>query len=125
MYGGALIPEESAARWSRLMATMTRLQQAEVRQGTSILVFQTSMASSYVMGGLAQIRPIGGFGGNLPYPTVVQVDRLLADGKISLALVPGPNVPRGSDPRVLAIKSRCRLQSADSAADALLYNCRP
>ncbi|MFF3468703.1 ArnT family glycosyltransferase [Streptomyces sp. NPDC002619] len=123
VYGGSIFPEITPALWSRVMANGSTTQRAELRRGTELLVFQASAAASAIMGGVTEIQTVGGFTGNLPYPSASRVERLIRDGKVSLAVVPGPAAPGGTDPRVAAVESLCRRETLDPDADRLVYLC--
>ncbi len=123
VYGGSVLPEITPPLWSGMMARGSVTQRAELRRGTELLVFQTSAAAPAIMGGVTEIQPVGGFTGNLPYPSASRVEQLIRDGRISLAVVPGPAVPGGTDPRVTVIKSLCGPETSDPDADQLIYVC--
>jgi hypothetical protein len=69
--------------------------------------------------------PVGGFSGDVPYPSVGQVRQLIEAGKISLAIVPVADVPTANDPRVRAVEQLCSEADGDpNAPDGyLVYSC--
>jgi 4-amino-4-deoxy-L-arabinose transferase-like glycosyltransferase len=122
-YGGVIVPSVSAETWSGLLAAGLSVQRTQASRHTEVLVFASSEAAWYVMGGVAAVLPIGGFSGNVPYPSVAEVERLIRDGRVSTAVVPGSDDLGGTDPRVVAVKSLCRVDGVSSRPDRLVYAC--
>ncbi|MFE9426351.1 ArnT family glycosyltransferase [Kitasatospora sp. NPDC006697] len=123
VYAGSYMSRPTAANWSAMMKSGADLNALLGANHHDVLVFQATAADSYVMGGLTHIRVIGGFTGNLPSPSADDVAALISSGQISSALVPGPDVVDGDDPRVRVVKDRCMPHSANQQADLLVYLC--
>ncbi|MHA6762355.1 ArnT family glycosyltransferase [Streptacidiphilus sp. PAMC 29251] len=124
-YGGVILPTMSAALWSRLRVAGQKIQQETDSDHREMLVFGSSQASNYVVEGVSSIQPIGGFTGDVPYPSVAQVTQLIKQGKVSWAVLPGADTLVGNDPRVRAIESLCRKDPLVATPDQLLYFCGP
>ena len=79
-----------------------------------------------MLGGTRRMLPIGGFTGFAPSPTAAQLTRMLAQGQIAFAEIPGPGDMRYDDPRVQAIVKDCRQidRIGDTTARARQYDCR-
>ncbi|GAA1952052.1 glycosyltransferase family 39 protein [Kitasatospora viridis] len=122
LYGGSIMPKGNGYAWTLAMRGDAQLNTALARQG-DMLVYQSTAASGYIMGGVTHLRPIGGFSGNLPSPSVDEVIAMIESRQIGSALVPGPGVLTGTDPRVQAVKDHCTLMSSNPRADYLLYKC--
>ncbi|MCL2585966.1 MAG: glycosyltransferase family 39 protein [Streptosporangiales bacterium] len=105
-YGGTIVPRMTPALWKRLQQD-GREQNGQVPPGQKVAVYSSAAASNLVVGGTRRVLPIGGFTGVAPWPTAAQVTKAVVQGKITYALVPGPDDPRGDDPRVRAIRSHC------------------
>ncbi|PYC87361.1 hypothetical protein C7C46_05180 [Streptomyces tateyamensis] len=121
-YGGSIMPESRPADWAKLLQSGTAADRSAADHG-DLLVYQSATASEYIISGLTHIQVIGGFSGNLPTPTADEVVRLIESGRISTALVPGPDTESGNDPRVLAVKYHCSPISNNPTADYLYYRC--
>lgn len=87
-----------------------------------MLIYQSSTAADYVVGGL-DVLPIGGFSGNAPYPSADQIRTLIESGKVSRALVPTEDALAGNDPRVEVIRQLCLPPLAGADANVDLYFC--
>ncbi|MGF1431074.1 ArnT family glycosyltransferase [Kitasatospora sp. LaBMicrA B282] len=124
-YGGAVLPEVTPPSWSRLVKSGAAMQRRLQAHGGTLLVFQAPEASPFVMGGVTSIEPVGGFTGNLPYPSVEQLRQLILSGKAPLALMPGDEALAATDPRVQLVKSLCTPdREAAATAGAVLYACQ-
>ena len=120
-YGPTVIGATTPAIWSLITGESTAMRRALATSHTEILVFASSMASNYVMGGLTEIQPVGGYSGGVPYPTVAQVKALVRDGRISFAILPTSQTLVGNDPRVRAVEALC--SPGLTARNEILYNC--
>jgi 4-amino-4-deoxy-L-arabinose transferase-like glycosyltransferase/L-ascorbate metabolism protein UlaG (beta-lactamase superfamily) len=123
-YGGTILPTMSAARWQQLQAT-GRQDQGAIPPGTWFAVYGPA-ASSYVLGGVRQVLPIGGFTGSVPVPSASQLTRMLDRGQIAWAEIPGPGDVRFNDPRVQVIIRYC-IQAdhfGDMTARGRIYDCQ-
>jgi 4-amino-4-deoxy-L-arabinose transferase-like glycosyltransferase len=121
-YGGSIMPESDPAAWARLLRTGEQADRTAAAHG-DWLVYKSSAAADFIMSGLTRIQVIGGFSGNVPYPSTDDVVELIDSGRISTALVPGPNTEDGNDPRVLAVKAHCSPVTKNLSADYLYYRC--
>lgn len=123
-YGGTIYPMMSAARWHQLQATGQNASRL-TPPGKWFAVYGPA-ASAYVLGGVRQVLPIGGFTGSVPVPSVQQLTRMLARRQIAWAEIPGPGDVRFNDPRVQAIVHRCIQvdRFGDTTAIGRLYDCR-
>ncbi|MFD5541383.1 ArnT family glycosyltransferase [Streptomyces sp. NPDC127079] len=68
------------------------LHYTTVHQGSAEYVFATTgwnSASPYILGTGAHVLPLGGFSGQVPFPTESQFRRLVASGKLHYVLVGG------------------------------------
>ncbi|SEM02989.1 ArnT family glycosyltransferase [Streptacidiphilus jiangxiensis] len=121
-YGGGVQASFTAARWQLLLARGRVYHDAESRRHTRILVFASSVAAGYVMGGVAELEPVGGFTGDVPFPTVDTIGSEMHAGQISFAVVPDKNMLLGADPRVQLVEAVCRPLTDDGAV--AVYDCR-
>ncbi|MFE2385609.1 mannosyltransferase YkcB-related protein, partial [Streptomyces misionensis] len=61
-------------------------------QGSARYVFATTnwnAASPYILAAGAQVLPLGGFSGQVPFPTPARFRRLVADGRVRYVLAGG------------------------------------
>ncbi|MFE0461713.1 ArnT family glycosyltransferase [Kitasatospora sp. NPDC058965] len=121
-YGGSIMPESRPADWAKLQQSGATADRLAAGHG-DWLVYQASSADDFIISGLTHLQVIGGFSGNLPTPTADDVVRLIESGRISTALVPGPNTESGNDPRVQAVKYHCSSLGTNPEADYLYYRC--
>lgn len=124
-YGGSIHPQYPSGAWPGFMhqGSVEQLQQWD--RGTEILVFSSAEASDYVMYGVSSIQPVGGFTGNVPYPSVDQVRQLIETGKISFAVLPSVDVLTANDPRVRAVEELCIASPRPTESTSyVLYSCR-
>ncbi|KAA0024762.1 ArnT family glycosyltransferase [Antrihabitans cavernicola] len=91
-------------------------------QGPGVYPFATyssTIASPFIFATGAEILPIGGFTGTVPSPTVDQLTRIVAAGRVHLVLVTAT-----TDDRVAWVRANCKaLDPADSVAGVLPYYC--
>lgn len=122
-YGGTIFPEMSAAQWQRFQELGVR-DNSVTPPGTWFAVYGPA-ASAFVLGGVQQVLPIGGFTGSAPFPSVSQLTRMLVRHQIAWAEIPGPGDYRYNDPRLRTIRKYCiqidRL--GDTTARGRLYSC--
>jgi 4-amino-4-deoxy-L-arabinose transferase-like glycosyltransferase len=123
-YGGTILPTMSAARWQQIQATGQQ-DQSDTPPGTWFAIYG-SAASTYVLGGVRQVLPIGGFTGSVPIPSSSQLTQMLADGQIAWAEIPGPGDMRFNDPRVQVIIRYCIQDDrfGDTTARGRIYDCQ-
>ncbi len=123
-YGGTIFPTVSATAWRQLQAYGQRAN-GLTPHGTWLAVYG-SAASTYVLSGIRQVLPIGGFTGSAPFPTAGQLIRMLLRHQIAWAEVPGPGDVRYDDPRVQAITKYCVQvdRYGDMTARGRTYDCR-
>lgn len=106
-YGGTVHPQYTSGQWARDMSDGAAQQLRLSGENEDMLVFSSAEAADYVEYGASNIVAVGGFSGNVPYPSVDQVRRLIESGKISLAVVPAADVLTANDPRVKAVEQLC------------------
>lgn len=124
-YGGTLLPETTPALWRRFQQ-IGREDNALAPPGKWLAVYSGAEAGNYLLGGTRRVLPIGGFTGSLPVPTAARLSGLLAGKFITEAVVPGPDDPRFTDPRVQTIIRDCKQisRSGDRSAAERVYDCR-
>ena len=99
-------------------------QEQQSLQNTEMLVFSSGEAADYVVYGVSNIVPVGGYSGNVPYPSVDQVQQLIKFGKISFAIVPGADVVTANDPRVQAVERLCTVSDdLGPSGSYVIYTC--
>jgi 4-amino-4-deoxy-L-arabinose transferase-like glycosyltransferase len=108
-------PFESSktARNNQLLATAgpayaQAAQQAALERppGDALFAVDTSgLAQNYILYSGLEVLPIGGYLGNVPAPTLAELQADINDGYVEAFLLPVS--PSGSDPRVLWIESHC------------------
>jgi hypothetical protein len=125
-YDGTVFGRTTAADWNELQSEGSLWNDSLLLPGTWIAVYADE-GSNYVLGGVRQILPVGGFTGSAPFPTAAQLRRMIARGEIVAAVVPGPGDLRANDPRVRVIVRLCTKVSETGGrtdtAQALLYQC--
>lgn len=123
-YGGTIIPTVSAATWQRLQAIGQR-DNILTPPGKWFAVYG-SATSIYVLSGVRQVLPIGGFTGSVPIPSASQLIQMLVRHQIAWAEIPGPGDLRFNDPRVRAIRHYCSQidRFGDTTARGRIYDCR-
>ncbi|WP_051942898.1 glycosyltransferase family 39 protein [Streptacidiphilus rugosus] len=122
-YVGTLLPETPTGYWAALLSHGRQTQALESARHTRLLVFTSAAASSVVLSGVSSVEPIGGFSGDIPFPTVGRLEAELRSGAVFLAIVPGPDVYTSQDPRVLLIERLCRPLPSAAPTSHLLYSC--
>jgi hypothetical protein len=127
IYGGVVIPQMTARHW-RLLDDLRRSWNGDLTANRRLAVFTSAQASQFVLAGIADLEPIGGYTGLIDSPSLDQIEHGLASGTIAFAIVPGPDDLRAQDPRIQAIEKRCRTNSfltgPSSAAGPAVYFCR-
>jgi 4-amino-4-deoxy-L-arabinose transferase-like glycosyltransferase len=66
------------------------LDYTEAHRGKAEYVFATTswnMSSPYILGANAEVLPLGGFSGDVPFPTLSQFQQLVGSGKLEYVLV--------------------------------------
>jgi 4-amino-4-deoxy-L-arabinose transferase-like glycosyltransferase len=121
-YGGGVRASFSRAGWNELMEKDRLIQEEGALRGRRILVFASSVAADYVMGGVSAVEPVGGFTGDVPFPTADRIQTEIQSGQISFALVPSSDMLLSNDPRVKMIEALCRPLTAGEAWES--YACR-
>lgn len=123
-YGGTIFPTMSAARWQQLQA-LGRHDTSLTPPGMWFAVYGPA-ASTYVLGGVRQVLPIGGFTGSVSTPSASQLTRMLVRHQIAWAEIPGPGDYRFNDPRVQAITHYCIQvdRFGDMTARGRIYDCQ-
>jgi hypothetical protein len=83
----------------------------------------SAVASAYILASGREVLPIGGFTGAIPSPTLREIRADIAFGAVRLAVV--PVVPPGDDPRIVWIRTHCRLVRLDPPAAVRfgVYDC--
>ncbi len=127
IYGGVVIPQMTAERW-RALDDLRRGWDADLATNRRLAIFTSAQASQFVLAGIADVEPMGGYTGLIDSPSLDQIERELATGTIAFAIVPGPDDLRANDPRIEAIEKHCRTNSfsagPSSAAGPAVYFCR-
>ncbi len=127
IYGGVVVPQMTAARW-RAMDDLRRGWDEDLATNRRLAIFTSAQASQFVLAGIADVEPVGGYTGLVDSPSLDQIDHGLAAGTIAFAVVPGPDDLRAQDPRIQAIEKHCRTNSLPtgpvSAAGPAVYFCR-
>ena len=76
------------------------------------------LAAPYILATGKEILPIGGFQGGIPAPTLAQLQRYVASGRVRAMLVPRVS----DDPRIVWIREHCAAPGQSGGATAL-YDC--
>jgi len=123
-YGGTIHPKYTSGEWAKFMSDGAGEQQQQSLQNTEMLVFSSGEAADYIVYGVSSIVPVGGYTGNVPYPSVDQVQQLIMSGEISFAILPGADVVTANDPRVQAVERLCARAEALAPSDSyVIYTC--
>jgi len=123
-YGGTIHPHYTSAEWARFMRDGAGEQEQQALQNTEMLIFSSGEAASYIVYGVSSIVPVGGYTGNVPYPTLDQVQQLITSGKISFAILPANDVVTANDPRVKAVERLCTTADDPNVAPSyVIYSC--
>jgi 4-amino-4-deoxy-L-arabinose transferase-like glycosyltransferase len=126
IYGGVVVPQMTATRW-RELDILRRSWTGELAANRRLAIFTSAQAAQFVLAGIAQVEPIGGYTGLVDAPSLDQIERGLATGTIAFAIVPGADDLRAEDPRIQAIERRCRTTSSSlgpvSEAGPAVYFC--
>jgi hypothetical protein len=122
-YGGTYVPRMDQRVWTVLAAEARRIDAAAGERGYAAVY--AAEASALVLGGARRVLIVGGFTGSVPSPTTDELATLIRDGRINVALVPGPAYIQSTDPRVLLIERLCtRLGGATGfTARVQTYSC--
>jgi hypothetical protein len=124
LYGGTIQPQYLAGQWADFTSEIAIVQARQASAGTEELVFSSAEAANYILYGETSILPVGGFSGDVPSPSVAQIQQLVAAGKVSFAIVPDGDILTGNDPRIQEIKRICQFENASIPPAAyLVYNC--
>lgn len=86
----------------------------------------SAAASGLIMVTGREFLPIGGFGGNVPSPTLAQLKHLIDTGQITQAFIPVK--PEGRDPRMAWLRRHClpaSLQPYGTGVEFADYFCSP
>ena len=109
VYGPTIHPQYTAGQWAAFLASGTDMQKELGLSDQDYLVFSSAEASDNILFGETDVLPVGGFSGDVPYPTAAQVRQLIESGRIVSAIVPNETVATGNDPRVKVVEQSCRL----------------
>jgi 4-amino-4-deoxy-L-arabinose transferase-like glycosyltransferase len=104
-YGGTLMPHMTAATWRLLRAQSAQLNRE--RTHSSVVIFGAGEASLFLIGGSTAIITVGGYTGDVNFPTVSDLRTMLDRRLISIAVVPGALDARANDPRIALLLSAC------------------
>jgi 4-amino-4-deoxy-L-arabinose transferase-like glycosyltransferase len=110
----ALVTQTDARRSLHEAAAQSRTLEMFARAARTRILFVTdssAVASAYILASGREVLPIGGFTGAIPSPTLRQIQADIAFGAVRLAIV--PVVPPGDDPRIVWIRTHCRLTRLD------------
>lgn len=120
-YGGTVHGQYVSGQWASLMSQGARTQERLDREGKDVLFFSSAEAADAIMFGQTSIVPIGGFTGDVPSPSVAQIDALIQADEIVEAIVPDDEVLTGNDPRIKSIAKECGPGMAEG--DLVIYLC--
>jgi hypothetical protein len=83
----------------------------------------SAVAAAYILASGREVLPIGGFTGAIPSPTLKQIRLDIAFHQVRLAIV--PVAPPGHDPRIIWIRTHCRVVNVDPPATIRfgVYDC--
>jgi len=113
-----------AAQGPKFTAAAVRLEQLTL-PGDALFGADTSgLAENYILYSGQEVLPIGGYLGNVPAPTLAQLEVDIARDYVRFFVLPVS--PAGTDPRVLWIESHCTRQPAPAGTPPRLYadfNC--
>ncbi len=120
IYGGVVLGHLDAYEWGELVGLAE--VEADRLAGRRILIFTSAEASIYVLAGVPNVEPIGGYTGLIGWPDVDQLRAEITSHEIKWAIVPGDGDIRSADPRVALIKQLCFTDS--STADAISFGAQ-
>jgi hypothetical protein len=104
------LAQDRASAVDRTLETVARTEHTRI-----LFMTDTSIvAADYILASGREILPIGGFTGAIPSPTLRQIRVDVAFGQVRIAIV--PVVPPGHDPRIVWIRTHCRLLRLDPPA---------
>jgi len=104
------LAQDRASAVDRTLETVARTEHTRI-----LFMTDTSIvAADYILASGREILPIGGFTGAIPSPTLRQIRIDVAFGQVRIAIV--PVVPPGHDPRMVWIRTHCRLLRLDPPA---------
>jgi len=111
--------QDRAAVVARELAQLAR----STRTPIMFLTDTSIVAAPYILASGLEVLPVGGFTGAIPSPTLRQIRIDIAFGRVRLAVVPVH--PPGHDPRIVWIRTHCRLVRLDppSAVRFAVYDC--
>lgn len=121
-YGGGFVPAITTRQWSAAQAYGASLEQYVHQRHGSLLVLSSGQAGLYIVDGVTDVVPFGGFSGLISYPSLDGIHRMVDSGEVVLAVLPGPQLD-STDPRALLIERICR-QTASSGPSHVVYNCQ-
>jgi 4-amino-4-deoxy-L-arabinose transferase-like glycosyltransferase len=121
LYGGTIHPQYLAGQWAAFTHEIAGVQAKLASAGTEELIFSSAEASDYVLYGETSILPVGGFSGDVPSPSVAQIQQLIAAGKISYAIVPSEDVITGNDPRIQVIEHMCQFVNDSTPPESYVF----
>ena len=105
-YGGTLIPHMTAGTWQILRAESARFY--DDRGHSAVVVFTAGEASAFLVGGgSTDIITVGGYTGEVNFPSVSDLSAMLDRRLIAIAVVPGALDVRANDPRIALLLSAC------------------
>jgi 4-amino-4-deoxy-L-arabinose transferase-like glycosyltransferase len=124
VHGGSIRAQYTSGEWARFTGDGAIEQARQEAQNNEFLVFTSAEASAYIAYGTSSVVPVGGFSGNVPYPSVGQVEQLIDAGRISFAVLPAADALTANDPRVRAVELLCSpFEGTISSTDDVIYEC--
>ena len=124
---GGQPPGDSALahKRTRRLSKSSRGSELTSRGSTYLLAVQgSSQAGEYILAG-ASVLPMGGFSGQVPFPTNDQLATLVADGQLRYVLLGGRGGPggEGNSNFTAWVRNTCTVVSDATSGVSDLYDC--
>ena len=118
----------TAHRRMRRLSNSSRGSELIEPGSTYLLAVQgSSQAGQYILAG-ASVLPMGGFSGQVPFPTNDQLATLVADGQLRYVLLGGRGGGPGGEKNsniTAWVKNTCTVVSDATSGVSDLYDCAP
>jgi 4-amino-4-deoxy-L-arabinose transferase-like glycosyltransferase len=125
-YAGVVVPTMGVAQWQEL-DLLRHSYAAPLSADRRLAIFTSAEASEFVLAGVPDVEPIGGYTGLVDVPTAAEVRAQVSRGEIAYAIVPPAASPWADDSRIAVITQSCQpinpAAGAVAALRARLFVC--